>query len=139
MCMYVGGCPFTVGGEEGRRKGLKNSREMAIARALQISRKTGVGGGGVGVMVWAKVKPFLAGYKVLVAIKQKHRKWNFRGLPCDGWAVVGGGLPWWFGSKESICNAGDPGSIPGLGRSPGEGNGNPLQYSCLGNSMDRGA
>ena len=44
MCMYVGGCPFTVGGEEGRRKGLKNSREMAIARALQISRKTGVGG-----------------------------------------------------------------------------------------------
>ena len=42
-------------------------------------------------------------------------------------------------SKESACNAGDPGSIPGLGRSPGEGNGNPLQYSCLDNSMDRGA
>ena len=41
-------------------------------------------------------------------------------------------------SKESACSAGDPGSIPGLGRSPGEGNGNPLQYSCLGNSMDRG-
>ena len=40
--------------------------------------------------------------------------------------------------KESACNAGDPGSIPGLGRSPGEGNGNPLQYSCLENSMDRG-
>ena len=39
--------------------------------------------------------------------------------------------------KESACNAGDPGSIPGLGRSPGEGDGNPLQY-CLGNSMDRG-
>ena len=36
-------------------------------------------------------------------------------------------------------NAGDPCSIPGLGRSPGEGNGNPLQYSCLKNSMDRGA
>ena len=35
-------------------------------------------------------------------------------------------------------NAGDQGSIPGLGRSPGEGNGNPLQYSCLGNPMDRG-
>ena len=34
--------------------------------------------------------------------------------------------------KESICNAGDPGSMPGLGRTPGEGNGNPLQYSCLG-------
>ena len=42
-------------------------------------------------------------------------------------------------SKESTCNAGDPGSIPGLGRSPGEGNSNSFQYSCLGNPMDRGA
>ena len=43
-------------------------------------------------------------------------------------------------SKESACNArGDPGFIPGLGRSPGEGHGNPLQYSCLENPMDRGA
>ena len=42
-------------------------------------------------------------------------------------------------SKESACNAGDLGLIPGLGRSPGEGNGNPLQYSCLKNSMDGGA
>ena len=42
-------------------------------------------------------------------------------------------------SKESACNVGDPGSILGLGRSPGEGNGNPLQYSCLGNPMDGGA
>ena len=42
-------------------------------------------------------------------------------------------------SKASACNAGDPGSIPWLGRSPGEGNGNPLQYSCLENFMDRGA
>ena len=41
--------------------------------------------------------------------------------------------------KESACNAGDLGSIPGSGRSPGEGNGNPLQNSCLENSMDRGA
>ena len=41
--------------------------------------------------------------------------------------------------KESVCSAGDPGSIPGLGRSPGEGNGNPLQYPCLENLMDRGA
>ena len=39
----------------------------------------------------------------------------------------------------SICNAGNPGSIPGLRRSPGEGNGSPLQYSCLENPMDRGA
>ena len=41
--------------------------------------------------------------------------------------------------KESACNARDLGSVPGLGRSPGEGNGNPLQYSCLENSMDRTA
>ena len=41
--------------------------------------------------------------------------------------------------KASVCNAGDPGSIPGLGRSPGEGNASPLQYSCLENPMDREA
>ena len=41
--------------------------------------------------------------------------------------------------KASTCDAGDPGSIPGSGRCPGEGKGNPLQYSHLGNSMDRGA
>ena len=43
------------------------------------------------------------------------------------------GLPWWLSGKESVCNAGNLGSIPGLGRSPGEGNGNSLQYSCLDN------
>ena len=71
--------------------------------------------------------------------------------------VVGGGLPARCGtqashccglscraplggsdSKESACNAGDPDSIPGSGRSPGEGNGNRLQYSCLENPTDRG-
>ena len=41
--------------------------------------------------------------------------------------------------KESACNAGDPGLIPGSGTAPGEGNGNPLQYSCLENPTDRGA
>ena len=50
----------------------------------------------------------------------------------------------WQGSgvsdgKESPCNVGDPGSLSGLERSPGEGNGNPIQYSCPENSMDRGA
>ena len=49
------------------------------------------------------------------------------------------GFPGGSDDKESASNVGDPGSIPGLGRSPGEGNGNPLQYSCLENSMDRGA
>ena len=48
-------------------------------------------------------------------------------------------LLWWLtDSKESACNAGDPGLIPGSGRFPGEGNGNPLQYSCLNNFIDRG-
>ena len=41
--------------------------------------------------------------------------------------------------KESVCSAVEPGSFPRLGRSSGEGNGNPLQYSCLKNCMDRGA
>ena len=50
-----------------------------------------------------------------------------RGFPCSS---VG---------KESACSAGDPDSTPGSGRSPEEGNGNPLQYSCLGNPTDRGA
>ena len=49
-----------------------------------------------------------------------------KGFPCSS---VG---------KESACSAGDMGSIPELGRSPGEGNDNPLQYSCLENLMDRG-
>ena len=49
------------------------------------------------------------------------------------------GFPGNSDGKESACNAGNLDLIPGSGRSPGEGNGNPLQYSCLGNSMDRGA
>ena len=52
------------------------------------------------------------------------------------------GLPLWLSGKESACNAGasgDVGLIPGSGRSAGEGNGNPVQYSCLENPVDRGA
>ena len=60
------------------------------------------------------------------------------------WEVAGlrkhsEGFPGGSDSKESACNAGDLGLIPGLGRSPGEGNGNPLQYSGLENPMDRDA
>ena len=51
----------------------------------------------------------------------------------EGW------FPGGSDGKESACNPGDPDSISGLGRSPGEGNGYPLQYSCLENPMDRGA
>ena len=49
------------------------------------------------------------------------------------------GFPGGSEVKASACNVGDLGSIPGWGRSPGEGNGNPLQYSCLENPMDGGA
>ena len=51
-------------------------------------------------------------------------RWYLRGIPSGS------------EDKEFACNAGDLGLIPGLGKSPGEGNGNPLQYSCLENSMD---
>ena len=54
--------------------------------------------------------------------------------PCDRRGFLGGS-----DDKESACNAGDLGSIPGLGRSPGAGHGNPLQYSCLENPRDKGA
>ena len=53
--------------------------------------------------------------------------------------VVFLGFPGGSEVKASTCNAGDLGSMPGLGRSPGEGNGNPLQYSCLENPRDKGA
>ena len=52
--------------------------------------------------------------------------------------IVYVGFPGSSNGKESACNAGDQSSIPGLGRSPGEGHGNPFQYSCLENSTDRG-
>ena len=51
-------------------------------------------------------------------------------------SIISGGFP---GGKESACNVGDVGSLPRSGRSPGEGDGNPFQYSCLENPMNRGA
>ena len=53
--------------------------------------------------------------------------------------LIAYGFPYSSDGKESACNAGDLGSIPGSGRSPGEENGNPLQYSSLENFIDRGA
>ena len=55
------------------------------------------------------------------------------------WLLFKGAIPGGSDSKESTRNAGGPGSIPGLGRSPGEGNGYPLQFSCLGKPADGGA
>ena len=63
---------------------------------------------------------------------------NDSGFVCLFFFIIMG-FPGGLDSKESAFNVGDLGSIPGLRRSPGEGNGNLLQYSCLGNSMDRGA
>ena len=54
-------------------------------------------------------------------------------------SILSLGSPGSLVGKESACSAGDPGSVPGLGRPPGEGNGNPLQHSYLEKSMDRGA
>ena len=72
---------------------------------------------------------------------------SFRLSPREAWplltqvwfSLTEGGLPWCSGGKESARSAEDPGLIPKLGRSPGEGNGTPLQYSCLEDPMDRGA
>ena len=71
-------------------------------------------------------------------LKFDYRKVSILFLPVSLYRL--NGLPWWLsGKKNPPANAGDMGSIPGLGRSLGEGNGNPLQYSCMGNPMDRGA
>ena len=64
---------------------------------------------------------------------------KFRKSTTSGAYLVSWGFPGGSDDKGSVCNVRDPGSIPGLGRYPGEGNGSPLQYSCLENPMDRGA
>ena len=64
--------------------------------------------------------------------------WKPRGSFRMKWSTFFG-FPGGSEGKASACNVGDPSSIPGLGRSPGKGNGNPLWYSCLENSMDGGA
>ena len=73
-------------------------------------------------------------YQTPTCVRPCYRHKGLRGQLQDFW-----GFPGSSDGKVSACNAGDLGSIPGLGRSPGEGHGNPLQYSCLENPMDRGA
>ena len=68
----------------------------------------------------------------------KSLAWHMQSIHLN-MALLWLGFPGGSDVKASACNAGDPGSIPRSERSPGEGNGNPLQYSCLKNSMDRGA
>ena len=64
---------------------------------------------------------------------------NISGRNINNLRYADDAFPGGSAGKESACNVGDLGLIPGLGRSPGEGNGNPLQYSCLENPMDRAA
>ena len=73
-------------------------------------------------------------WSVVHGIAKSRKRLTFTSLQYENTGFPGGS-----DSKESAYNAGDLGSIPGWGRSPGEGNGNPLQYSCLENSTDRGA
>ena len=75
----------------------------------------------------------LAGTVHGVAKSQRLNKW------CSIKISMNSGCLGGSDGQKSACNAGDPGSSPGWGRSPGEGNGYPLLYSCLENSMDRGA
>ena len=74
-----------------------------------------------------------------VTSQKKKKKKNISQLFKQSLGQVQGDFPCSLVGKKSACNAGDMGSIPGSGRSPGEGHGNPLQYSCLENPMDRGA
>ena len=81
-----------------------------------------------------EIKREIPGYCLLKASRPLN--WN---LAISTYSRVRLGFLGGTDSKESVCNMGDQGSIPGSGRSPGEGNGNPLWYSCLKNPMDRGA
>ena len=77
------------------------------------------------------IHPVSSHYNLLVCFRRVSLR--FRGC------YASTGFPGGSDSKESTCNAGDLSSIPGLGSSPGEGNGYPLQYPCLEDSMDGGA
>ena len=102
---------------------------------------------------WVLVKIYILSLVTHEKLKEKkktehlcsyfHNHSNFRSLIrilniywCNAFFL---GFPGGSDGKASACNAEDPGLIPGLGRSPGEGNGDPLQYSCLENSVDWGA
>ena len=76
------------------------------------------------------------GIRVMVAFNNMFMDW--KNQYSENEYTTQSNLPGGSEVKASACNAGDLGPIPGLGRSPGEGNGNPLQYSCLENPMDGG-
>ena len=93
-------------------------------------------------IMWSRLNCLCARYSLhseYVACNIFFALWPFFGSSNWPPACFDLGLPWWVGGKESACNTGDAGSIPSPGRSPGEGNGYLLQYSCLRNPMDRRA
>ena len=84
---------------------------------------------------------FKMAFAFIKGCKRKKMMWQWPHIPCKDWdsyhlPFAEMGFPCGSAGKESICNAGDVGLIPGLGRSPGEGKGYPLQYPGLENSMD---
>ena len=79
--------------------------------------------------------------KLLQALRHLYKHLACTVVDAQGWkkvAIFKSGLPWWLSGEESACQAGDADSVPGLGRSSREGNGNPLQYSCLGLGKSHG-
>ena len=87
------------------------------------------------VRFWVELSSWLVGSCLLAVSSSGGRGWERHRVFNKGTHPIA----WWLRGKESACNAGDEGSIPGLGRSPGGGYGNPPQYPCLENPMDRGA
>ena len=83
--------------------------------------------------------PRLEGVSYRTQKAQNHAEMSVLTYFKKNWIIVNLGFPGDSAVKNPLCQAGDAGLIPGLGRPSGEGNGNPLQYSCLGNPMDRGA
>ena len=83
-------------------------------------------------------------YRIIVLVAESLRRWIKAPVSSGVWVRIPSlsillGLPCSSNGKEPACDAGDQGSVPGLGSSSGEGNGNPLQYSCLENPIDREA
>ena len=124
-------CVYQALEREEETKGMKFSKEKAPGERVSGSKRTEA-------WVAEHSKESLAGSEVrgiLQPLKGKGKLfWRDLRRGLTKWGFPGGS-----DGTESACNAGDPGLIPGLERSPGEGNCNPLQYSCLENSMDKGA
>ena len=124
---------------------ISHGHDQGASRILQIAKKT------PSQTTFLSCSRLLCAQQVLTSCSRQ------QSLPAPAWRVwvctkepfprcllrlavswLKSGFPGGSDSKESTCNAGDPGSIPGSGRSPGEESGNPLQCSCLGNPTDRG-